>query len=410
MIVEGRGLAISHGAISPNALKVLRRLNKSGYRAFLVGGSVRDILLGIRPKDFDIATNAHPLEIQKLFKNSRLIGKRFLLVHVFFSNEIVEVSTFRSNTSIFFKKTSREKKKTKQLTNNNAYGTLEEDASCRDFTVNALYYDINNFSIIDFTNGMKDLERGLIRMIGNPTQRYHEDPIRLLRAVRLAAKLNFKIHMDTKKPLLRLHNLLRHVPRTRLFAELLKMFCVGHAQRSYQLLKYTNYMGMLFPEMIAFLERNQNANYQNLIEYSLKSIDERYYNKQTLNPGFLLAIFLWPVVQETVEKHFQKDKKLFSSFYYGINHTLYLQKKTLAIPRRLMKMIRSIWLLQYHLEQQSYNHVYKVSQERFFPAALNFLELRERTGEPLTTIVYWWRIFLNGNTKQREQLINKLKG
>ncbi|MFW0064632.1 MAG: polynucleotide adenylyltransferase PcnB [Coxiella endosymbiont of Dermacentor silvarum] len=415
-IIKHRNHSISHDDISPNALKVLYRLSKAGYEAFLVGGGVRDMLLGLHPKDFDIVTNAHPLEIQKLFRNSRLVGRRFRLVHVFFYNEIIEVSTFRANAEKYFKEESLDKMKESKavklfvLANDNTYGTIEEDAWRRDFTINALYYNITNFSVVDFANGMKDLRKGLIRMIGDPTQRYHEDPVRLLRAVRLAAKLNFKIHPDTEEPLLRLHNLLHHVPGARLFTELLKIFFKGYAHRSYQLLMRTNYMKALFPEVIAFIEKNQNVYYRNLIELALKATDERYYKNQTLNPGFLFAIFLWPVVQELMEQHFKKHKRLFHSLYYGVNHTLYLQIQTLTIPRRLTTMIRSVWLLQYHLERRRSNRIYRISKQRFFRAAFDFLELRECAGEPLTEIVCWWRIFRDGNTKQRDQLIDKLKG
>ena len=414
-IIRRRNHSISRDDISPNALKVLYRLSKAGYEAFLVGGGVRDMLLGLHPKDFDIATNARPLDIRKLFRNSRLIGRRFRLVHVFFPNEIIEVSTFRANAEEYLKEELDEMGESESLKpfilmNDNTYGTIKEDARRRDFTVNALYYNITNFSVLDFADGIEDLRKGLIRMIGNPTQRYREDPVRLLRAVRLAAKLNFKIHPDTEAPLLQLHGLLRHVPTARLFTELLKIFFKGYAYRSYQLLMRTNYMRALFPEMIAFIEKDQNSRHQNLITLALKATDERYYKNQTLNPGFLLAIFLWPVVQELIKQHLNKHKRLFSSLYHGVNHALYLQTRTLAIPRRLTTMIRSVWLLQYHLERRRCNRICRIAQQRFFRAAFDFLELRERSGEPLTKIVCWWRIFRDCNTEQREQLINELKG
>ncbi|WP_100623280.1 polynucleotide adenylyltransferase PcnB [Candidatus Coxiella mudrowiae] len=415
-IIKCKNHSISRDNISLNAMKVLYRLSKAGYEAFLVGGGVRDMLLGLHPKDFDIVTNARPLEIRKLFRNSRLIGRRFRLVHVFFSSEIIEVSTFRANAEEYLKQESLDERdeskaaKPLMLVDDNTYGTIKEDAWRRDFTVNALYYDITNFSVVDFTGGMEDLRRGLIRIIGDPTQRYHEDPVRLLRAVRLAAKLNFKIHPDTEEPLLRLHNLLHHVPSARLFTELLKFFFKGYAYRSYQLLMRTNYMQALFPKMVTFLEKDRNSHYRSLIELALKATDERYYKNQTLNPGFLLAIFLWPMVQGLMEQYFKKHKRLFSSLYHGINQALYFQTQTLTIPCRLTAMMRSVWLLQYHLERRRRNRIYRIANQRFFQAAFDFLELRERAGEPLTEIVCWWRIFRDGNTKQREQLIDELKG
>lgn len=415
-IIKRKNHSISRDNISLNAMKVLYRLSKAGYEAFLVGGGVRDMLLGLHPKDFDIVTNARPLEIRKLFRNSRLIGRRFRLVHVFFSSEIIEVSTFRANAEEYLKEESLDERdeskaaKPLMLVDDNTYGTIKEDAWRRDFTINALYYDITNFSVVDFTGGMEDLRRGLIRIIGDPTQRYHEDPVRLLRAVRLAAKLNFKIHPDTEEPLLRLHNLLHHVPSARLFTELLKFFFKGYAYRSYKLLMRTNYIQALFPKMVTFLEKDRNSHYRSLIELALKATDERYYKNQTLNPGFLLAIFLWPMVQGLMEQYLKKHKRLFSSLYHGINQALYFQTQTLTIPCRLTAMMRSVWLLQYHLERRRRNRIYRIANQRFFQAAFDFLELRERAGEPLTEIVCWWRIFRDGNTKQREQLIDELKG
>lgn len=409
-IIKRKNHSISRDDISPNALKVLYRLSKAGYEAFLVGGGVRDMLLGLHPKDFDIATNARPLEIRKLFRNSRLIGRRFRLVHVFFPTEIIEVSTFRANAEEYLKEDSLEKVKPLMLVDDNTYGTIEEDAWRRDFTVNALYYDITNFSVVDFTGGMEDLRNGLIRMIGDPTQRYHEDPVRLLRAVRLAAKLNFKIHPDTEEPLLRLHTLLCHVPSARLFTEILKIFFKGYAYRSYQLLMRTNYMEALFPKMLVFLEKDRDFHYRILIERALQATDERYHKNKTLNPGFLLAIFLWPMVQGLMEENLKKHKRLFASLYHGVNQALNLQTQTLAIPRRLTAMMCSVWLLQYHLERRRRNRIYWIANHRFFRAAFDFLELRERAGEPLAEIVYWWRIFRDGNTKQREQLMQELEG
>ncbi len=172
----------------------------------------------------------------------------------------------------------------------------------------------------------------------------------------------------------------------------------------------TNYIQALFPKMVTFLEKDRNSHYRSLIKLSLKATDERYYKNQTLNPGFLLAIFLWPVVQGLMEEHFKKNKRLFSSLYHGINQALYLQTQTLAIPRRLTAMMRSVWLLQYHLEGRRHNRIYRIANQRFFRAAFDFLELRERAGEPLTEIVYWWRIFPHGNLKKSQQLINELKG
>lgn len=307
-IIERKNHSISRSSISPNALRILHRLNKFGYKAYLVGGSVRDMLLGCHPKDFDIVTDAHPQEIRKLFRNSRLIGRRFRLVHIHFSNEIIEVSTFRANTQKLLKKNllrKTQKYEERLLPESNIYGTIEEDAWQRDFTINALYYNIVDLSIIDFTGGVQDLQRQLIRMIGDPTQRYYEDPVRLLRAIRLSAKLHFKIHTDTEWSLGRLHNLLRRIPSARLFTEVLKIFFEGHAVHSYQLLHRTKYMRTLFLE-VAFNSEKNKPLYENLIKFALKATDERYNSNKSLNPAFLFAIFLWPIVQESMQQYFKK--------------------------------------------------------------------------------------------------------
>ena len=410
-VVKRKNHSLSRDEISPNAFNVLYRLNKSGYEAYLVGGGVRDMLLGLHPKDFDIATNARPQEIRKLFRNSRLIGRRFRLVHIYFPNEIIEVSTFRANVEEFIQEeplAKNESAHARILLDNNTYGTIEEDAWRRDFTVNALYYNIIDFSVVDFTGGIEDLNKRIIRMIGDPTQRYHEDPVRLLRAIRLAAKLDFKIHLDTEESLRRLHNLLHHVPSARLFTEVLKIFFKGHALRSYHWLLQTDYMQTLFPGTVAVLEKARHSHYESLFEFALKATDQRYSKNRTLNLGFLFAIFLWPVVQELMQQYFKKYKRLFPSLYHGINTALRQQVEILAMPRRLTTMVRSVWLLQYHLERRRRSRIYHIVKQRFFRAAFDFLELREQVGEPLTEIVCWWRAFRDGNQKQREQLIDEL--
>lgn len=386
------------------------RLNKSGYEAYLVGGGVRDMLLGLHPKDFDIVTNARPQQIRNLFRNSRLIGRRFILVHVYFPNEIIEVSTFRANAEEFIQNDPLAENKSaheRMLLENNIYGTIEEDAWRRDFTVNALYYNVTDFSVVDFTGGIEDLNKRIIRMIGDPTQRYYEDPVRLLRAIRLAAKLDFQIHPDTETSLRQLHSLLYHVPSARLFTEVLKIFFKGHAMQSYRWLLQTNYMQTLFPSTVTVLNKTRHSYYKSLFEFALRAADQRYSKNRTLNPGFSFAVFLWPVVQELMQQHFKKYKRLFPSMYHGINIAL-RQQVGLAIPRRLTTMMRSVWLLQYHLERRRRGRICHIIEQRFFRAAFDFLELRERAGEPLTEIVCWWRAFQDGNQKQREQLIDEL--
>lgn len=411
LILTRKNHRLADAKISRHAVKVMARLREAGYDAYLVGGGVRDMLLQLKPKDFDVVTNARPKDIRQLFRNSRLIGRRFRLVHVYFPNEIIEVCTFRTNAEEPFKDQSLVDVKGKHpdmLLEDNVYGTIEEDAWRRDFTINALYYNDADFSVIDYTGGFQDLEQRLIRMIGDPAQRYHEDPVRLLRAIRLAAKLDFKMHPDTREPLMHLQHLLRHVPASRLFDEVLKLFFEGYAYATYQWLMKVGYMQALFPQTAQVVATTKTPYYSQLIELALHATDKRFANRQPLNPGFLLAVILWPVMQDLLHEHFQQHHKLFVAVYHGMNVALQEQTKTLIIPRRLTAMIRSMWTLQYHLEKRRRSRIYRVFNQRFFRAALDFLQLRMQVGEPLHEIVSWWFAFRDGDKEKRAQLIDEL--
>ncbi len=393
---------ISRQDISENALKVLYRLQSAGFDAFLVGGGVRDLLLGRQPKDFDVATNATPEEVYATFRNSRMIGRRFRLVHVFFKGETIEVSTFRAGPTA-------EKDQPIDLTvSDNTYGTIEQDAWRRDFTVNALYYNIKDFSVIDYTGGMLDLERNVIRMIGDPAKRFHEDPVRLLRAIRLGAKLGFEIYTDTHAHLNELAELLKKVPQSRLFDEVLKLFFEGNAFVTYQKLLETNYLSALFPETAEILSQPGSEQYATLIELAMKATDRRFKNKQPLNPGFLLAILMWPVVQKRLHEHQAKHGKLFPALHSAIQETLSCQLQTLSIPRRMTAMVRSVWVLQYHLQRQRSKRIFHIFHQRFFRAAFDFLMLRAESGEPLQSLVDWWQDFQEAKHKGRLGMIKAL--
>ncbi len=403
---------ISRDDISPHALKVLYRLHEAGYQAYLVGGSVRDLLLGHQPKDFDIVTNARPQEVRQLFRNSRLIGRRFRLVHVFFPREIIEVSTFRANAEEKLRDQPLNEIKGKRpgmLLEDNTYGTIEEDAWRRDFTMNALYYNIADFSLVDFTGGVDDLNHRVVRMIGDPAQRYHEDPIRLLRAVRLAAKLNFHIDAGTRDPLLQLHGLLKHVPVSRVFDEVNKLFFKGHAYSSYQALVKTGYMQALFPHTMEALNQSEKNHYARLIELAMQATDERFASEQSLNPGFLFGVLLWPVVQNLLQKYEQQYHRFFPALHHGIGSAIRHQAETLPIPRRLTDMMRSVWMLQYHLERRRPSRVYRIFNQRFFRAAFDLMQLRAEAGEPLNEQVSWWRAFQDGTKEERDRLIDEIK-
>jgi len=400
--------SISRKDISENALKVLYRLNASGYKAYIVGGGVRDLLLNRRPKDYDIATDAHPEEIRDVFRNSRIIGRRFKLVHVFFPDEIIEVSTFRANVIEKFDKhpdLEDQDETPIMLQADNTYGTMEEDAWRRDFTVNALYYGTEDFALSDYTGGMQDLKKKSIRMIGDPLQRYHEDPVRLLRAIRLAAKLNFSIEAKTKGPLLKLAHLLQHVPKARLFDELLKLFFEGYSLAVYEKLKNYGYFKALFPHLDSLFNEKR---WKKLIELALKASDARFAEGKSLNPAFLLAIFLWPLVQKLLND--QKHSK--TPFFHRLNHAmaqaLDLQCETIAIPRRFTATMQAIWVAQYHLERRRKSRIIRIMEQRYFRAAFDFLSLRADAGEPLREMANWWQKIQVVNTAQQDKMIRDL--
>jgi poly(A) polymerase len=401
---------LSRKLVSANALKVLYCLNKAGYAAYLVGGGVRDLLLKQKPKDFDIATDAHPEEVRDLFRNSRIIGRRFRLVHVHYYDEIIEVSTFRSSQQKVLKEATLEKTDSPpvMVKYDNSYGTIEEDAWRRDFTVNALYYNIEDFSIVDFTNGMMDIKKRYIRMIGEPVARYHEDPVRLLRAIRLSAKLNFNIATDTEAPLAELAPLLEHVPSSRLYEEVLKLFFKGHATATYEKLKHYGYMQVLFPSSEQALRQSNSDHNQRFIELAIHATDSRYNKGQSINPGFLLAILLWPAVELQIEEEKKQHEHFFQQIHAAIETVLREQNNTLMIPKRLKSMMRSVWLLQYHLINRRAKRVHRSIAHRYFRAAYDFLELKVKAGDTHQDAYQWWKRFQSAKAAEREQMLSQL--
>lgn len=406
VIIKRRQHELSRKHISENALKVLYRLQKAGFSAYLVGGSVRDVLLGRRPKDFDIATNAHPEQICEIFNNSRLIGRRFRLVHVYFREEIIEVSTFRANLQEIVKDDEAEEG-LPVIAADNTYGTIEEDAWRRDFTVNALYYNIDDFSVVDYTGGMNDLKKRVIRMIGDPEQRYHEDPVRMMRAIRLSAKLDFKIHPATEKPLFYLIDLLQHVPAARLFDEVLKLFFEGNAAVTFKALSHYKMLDVLFPQTVASLTERNNTLHSRLIKIALKATDERFHSGKTLNPGFLFAVLLWPAVQILIEQSLE-TKKIYQVLHEAIDTVLRQQDSLVALPKRFRAMMRSIWVMQFHLIRRRGNRVYRALGHRYYRAAYDFLALRAQAGEPYQEIADWWARFESASLPLREKLVKNL--
>jgi poly(A) polymerase len=385
--------SISRNDIDDNALKVLYRLHNAGFRALLVGGGVRDLLLGLKPKDFDITTNATPEEVKELFRNCRLIGRRFRLAHILFGREIIEVATFRGHHD---DDNGEDKQKVKQsqggmLLRDNVYGSLEEDAERRDFTVNALYYDIADFALYDFCGGMQDLAERKLKLIGDPEVRYREDPVRMMRAIRFAAKLELEISDDCAEPIRRLAPLLQDIPAARHFDEVIKLLLSGQGLETYRLLKEYKLIQVLFP--ILFKEgEDDKAN--SMIEHALKDSDLRIQQGKRVTPAYIYAIMLWyPLEQRAHSISFESGMEYHDAFLLAMNEVLAIQVKTIAIPKRFTATIRDIWNLQLRLPRNGGKRAQRAYHHIKFRAAFDFLELRAKVeqSEELAELTAWWQ-------------------
>jgi poly(A) polymerase len=396
---------LSRQAISKLALQVLYRLHEAGYDAYLVGGSVRDLLLNRKPKDFDVATNAHPEQVKRLFRNCRLIGRRFRLAHIYSGNEIVEVATFRAGETA---DAQRQLSQHGMILQDNTYGTLEEDALRRDFTINSLYYNIADYSVVDYGGGIADLRAGLLRIIGNPRQRYHEDPVRLLRAIRFAAQLNFTIEPVTAKPIAELANLLTHVSSARLFEEVLKLFFSGYGVRSYQQLRQHSLFDHLFHQTEHLLQQT-NPLAERLIELTLLNTDQRLAIGKRVTPAFLFAALLWYPLINKVNAYEMAGISKAAAWHQAIHEVLREQLQQLAIPKRFTTMMQEIWLLQPRLQQCPPQRVPRLLVMSRFRAAYDFLLLRAQAGEPLQAIADWWTEIQTADFERQQQLLAELR-
>ncbi len=403
---------ISRKDLSDNALKVLYSLKNAGYDACLVGGGVRDILLGQQPKDFDIATNATPDQIKKLFRNCRLIGRRFRLAHILFGRDVIEVATFRGHhKEESEKKNISAQSKEGMLLRDNVYGTIEEDAQRRDFTINAMYYNIADYSIHDYTNGIDDLNNRLIRLIGDPETRYREDPVRMLRAVRFAAKLDMTICDKTVAPIIELSPLLRDIPAARLFEESLKLLQAGKGLNTYLMLRELNLFQQLFPALTPFLTEEKNSPTELMIELVLRSTDKRINSGKRVNSAFMFAAMLWyPLVakaQEIQDENSTYDQ--YESIMEAANLMLDIQVKSTAIPRRITATIRDIWQLQLRLPRRNGKRAFVLIEQQKFRAAYDFLEMRGiLEGGEVKELADWWTEFQDSPPPHRNNMIQNL--
>jgi len=394
---------ISEHQISQSALKVMNRLNQAGFEGYLVGGGVRDLLLSGSPKDFDVATDATPEQVKQLFRNSRIIGRRFRIVHVRFGREIIEVTTFRGQNSDSNQQIESD---TGQLLRDNVYGDLESDALRRDFTANALYYCAKDQCIYDYTNGIEDLNNRQLKMIGDPVTRYKEDPVRLLRAVRFAAKLGFNIEENTQAPIQEQAHLLSHVPPARLFEEILKLFLSGYATATYELLRQYALLDELFPESARVMDNH--FSYRPLIDEMIANTDKRIRTNKRVTPAFIYAALLWPVMHDEFLKLRESGASEVDAFGQASQRAISLQLQRIMIPKRFLIPMRQIWELQWRLPKRQGKRAQRLLEHPKFRAAYDFLLMREIAGEQLDDLGSWWNQYQFANEEVRETMVSEL--
>jgi poly(A) polymerase len=388
---------ISRRNISEGALKVMSRLRSQGHQAYLVGGAVRDLLLGGRPKDFDIATDATPEAVNGLFRNSRIIGRRFRIVHVRFGREIIEVTTFRghhdSEPSGQAKDEGNQSRQSASglLLRDNVYGTLEEDAARRDLTVNALYYDSGKFEVFDQVNGLQDLSSGNISIIGDPIQRYTEDPVRMLRVLRFAAKLDFTIDQKTAQAIPHCAHLLGEIPAARLFDEFLKLFLAGYAAATMNKLLEFDLLRYLFPDTSDHLKQDEFS--RSLVSAAMKNTDLRIAQGKPVTPAFILAALLWPVVSKQAGELESRGDAPMVAIQNAGHQAIGDAAVHMSIPRRFSQPMREIWEFQLRLKRQTGRKTAELVDHRRFRAAYDFLLLREQAGEDTGNLGQWWTEF-----------------
>ncbi|RME32819.1 MAG: polynucleotide adenylyltransferase PcnB [Gammaproteobacteria bacterium] len=398
---------ISRANISEQALKVLYRLKKAGYQAFLVGGCVRDLQLGREPKDFDVATDARPEQVKELFRNCRLIGRRFRLAHVHFGRDnIIEVATFRAQHEAG---EGEGVMREGRILRDNVYGDIDQDVWRRDFTINALYYDIGDFSIVDYVGGVEDLERGIIRTIGDPEVRFREDPVRMLRAVRFAVKLGFRIDPEAERQIQRLGHLLEEMPPARLFEEVQKLFLSGVALQTFEMLRHYDLFGYLFPEVEAVLAQEEEGFPHMLVIQALKNTDQRVAEGKPVTLAFLLAAFLWEALQARESELQAQGHAPMEALQLAAREVIGEQTRRVSIPRRISMFMKEVWTLQARLARRTGKRVWRTLAHPRFRAAYDFLVLRARVDDSLQELADWWTSFQAAVPEEQRRLVAALE-
>ncbi len=394
--VEQHGVA--SGQISPAARKVCSVLQEKGHKAYVVGGAVRDLMAGQTPKDFDVATSATPEEVKAAFRRSRIIGRRFKIVHVMSGPETIEVSTFRASQDA----ESAETDEHGRILRDNVFGSQAEDATRRDFTVNALYYDPASETILDYHHGVADLKQKTLRMIGEVRTRYREDPVRMLRAVRLGAKLGLSIDPAARGPIREMAELLENVPPARLFDEMLKLLFSGHAVNCLKQLREEGLHHGLLPMLDVILEQPLGERF---VWLSLENTDERVRSGKPVSPGFLFATLLWHEVLINWETRKSKGENVYPALFAAMDEVLEQQAGKLAITRRIVGDIKDIWSLQPRFERRNGKAPYRLIEQPRYRAAWDFLRLRAQAGELDAELPDWWHRFAHAGPAEREAML-----
>lgn len=408
---------ISREDISANALKVMYRLNGAGFESYLVGGCVRDILMGHEPKDFDVATNATPEQIKGLFKNCRLIGRRFRLAHIVFGREIIEVATFRGHhqesdedENVPKAKAVAKRDSHGQLVRDNVFGSIEEDAERRDFTFNAMYYSVADFTVTDFANGLAAIEKREVELIGDPETRYREDPVRMLRAVRFAVKLGMRIEEKTAEPIKSLANLLQNIPPARLFEETLKLFLSGKGEETFLMLHEYGLIEPLFPQLAPFL-KDENSREMQFVRRVLANTDERINSNQRVTPAFLYAALLWyPVEEQSQRLQSESGLNAHDAFNIASGEVISRQTQRIMIPKRFSTVVRDIWILQQRLPKRFGRRAFQLLTHPKFRAGYDFLLVRGQVeGGDLLELAQWWTHFQHADNGKQKGMLNALR-
>ncbi len=392
--------------ISPHCLSALKILTTAGFEAYLVGGSVRDLLLGREPKDFDVATSAKPEEVRKLFRNCRLIGKRFRLAHLYYRDEIIEVATFRKQG-----KSGKDQMKSREglLKRDNVYGTLKDDVWRRDFTINALYYDAKTRTVIDFTEGLEDLKQGLLRVIGKPELRYREDPVRILRAIRFSAKLGMSLEAKTAAAIAPTRELLKEISNARLFDETIKLFSTGSAVKTFASLRQYQLLQYLYPSTEKLLQDPIfHLDADRFILRALQNTDKRVMENKPLNPAFLVSVFLWYPLQLRLRDNSASAAEISIPFEKKAMELIQKARTSLDFTHQITQTVMDIWSLQFRLEARKRPQIESLLQHHRFRAAYDFLCLRSEIEESLKPLAEWWTDIQELSAEDQLKLIQTL--